>query len=424
MKKITTSFCSLAMLSANCCAMAGAFTVVSIVEGLDRTDPGLLIWLLCLSGCYVGLELFLRRERSERSIIFFCGTFFALQLVLVFVFHGAFSRVVGMLIAVCMWLYSYYSCYELAMKPLTAEKITKSFDLCSLVLVFALFFCSVKKLPLQMLLPMAGSTLLCLLALVLIRGGGQRSFRSVLISSGLILGFAALSAIFVALASGGVKKLIYFVGAAVSSVVGFVFRVIDAVFKFIAGLFPEKQYEMLAPVPTESVELGPPPDMSFEPIDPELVMCAMIAVGILIAAAFIAYRIIKGKRHRIMVKSGTERGLRRNKKGLAAALKRAFSSFFSRLAFSLRAIKARNTAPGLFRQIERRSRAKLHGRAESESCREFLARAGKAYPHAHAELEKLADAMDSMCFGGAQGPAPAEIIKMRRIIFSDRHDEA
>lgn len=417
MRKFSVTFCSLALLAANSCAMAGIFTIFSIVDGLDKVDPGLAVWLVCLSLCCVGLEIFLRRSRSVRSIIIFCAAFFALQLVLVLCIYGFFSGTISMLSAVCMWLYSYYSCYELALEPVTAEKITKSFDMCNLVLVFALFFCSVKAVPIKMLLPMAVSTLLCLIALVISRSGTERRVSSVLFSSGIILAFAALSAVLVAFASGGVRKVLAFASDAVSALIGLVLRAIDAVFKFLAGLFPDRQYESLAPVPTEPVLQGDIPDVSFELVDPEKLIIAMIAAGLCLVAVIIIYRLVRGKGLNAPRRYGGEQSVHRERRGLAVMLRRGISRLLARIAFAVSAFSARSTAPGLFWQIERRSRTKLHGRGRSESCREFLKRAETAYPHAALELQRLADAMDAQYFGGRSTLGASEIAKMRKSIF-------
>ena len=417
MKKRASVFCSLALLAANSCSMAALFTVVSVVERSEKTEPGLALWLACLALCHLGLRLLLRRERSERALIAFCAGFFVLQAVLFFSIHGFFHGLVGNLIALCMWLYSYYSGYELALNPPTPEKITKSFDLCCLVLVFVLFFCSVKSLPLKMLLPMAVADVLCLFALILVRGGEQRAVRSVFISASAMLVFGLISTLFVALASGGVKRVLELLGAAVSALLGFVLRCIDAFFRFLSALFPAKEYEPLAPVPTEAVALGPAQDMSFQIIDPEILMSVIIGLGLLAAALIVIYRVVKGRRLMLSGLPGTEQGIRRSKSGVIAALKRSFKRLFAAATFRIGAFRARNTAPGLFWRIERRSRAKLHGRKTGESCREFLRRAVGIYPHAEAELMRLADAMDACCFGDGQELSPTQISKMHRIIF-------
>jgi len=418
MKRHASLICALALLAAESCAMSAVFGIISRVEGMENTDPGFAIWLICLSLCHIGMTLFLRRERSEREIILFCGAFFILQTIIIFAVHGLFSSLVGILTALCMWLYSYYNCYDMAMNSLTPEKLTKVFDLCSLVLIFLLLFCSVKELSFNMVLPLAVSTLLCLFALVLIRGGEQRKMRSIIISLALVLGFGLIAGLFVALASGGIKKLLGFLSAAVSVVLNFLLRCIDAVFRFLASLFPEKQYDMELMDPIEGASLGAPQDMDFSLVDPEVMVAVLIGLGLCAVAAMVIYHIVKGGRAGLQKTAGGEQGIRCKKSRLLPALKKAFSKLWHAVLFRIRTVTGRNTAPGLFWQIEKRSRAKLHGRKKSETCREFLMRAESVYPHAHKELNKLADALDSIYYGGDTELSPAEINNLRRVIFN------
>ena len=423
MKRHFSLLCGFWLLAAESCAMSAVFGIISRVEGMENAEPGLAIWLICLGLCHVGLTVFLRRERNERDIILFCAVFFAVQAVVIFAVYGLFSSLVGMLAALCMWLYSYYNCYEIAMKPLTPEKLTKVFDLCSLVLIFLLFFCSVKGLPLSMVLPLAISTLLCLFALVLIRGGEQRKMRSVFISLALVLGFGLIAGLFVVLASGGVKKLLGFLSAAVSAMLNFMLRCIDAVFRFLASLFPEKQYDMELMDPIEGASFGAPQDMDYGLIDPETLMAVLIGAGLCIVAAMVIYHIVRGKRIGLFTAAGGTQGIRRRKSRLLPAIKKAFSKLWDAVLFRIRTVTGRNTAPGLLWQIEKRSRPKLHGRKKSETCREFLKRAEQLYTHAHGELNKLADALDSIYYGGDTELSSAEISRMRRVIFTGADKE-
>ena len=418
MRKLSSGLCPLALLAANCCAMAGLFTVFSLVERMEKHDPCLTLWLLCLALCYVGLKLFLRRERSARAVIYFCGASFLLQLVLAFVVYGWFSSFVGVLISVCMWLYSYYGCYEMCIKTPAPERYTKSFDLCAIVLVFLLFFCSVKKLSLSIVLPLAVSTLLCLLALVLVRGGEGRKMRSILISGGLVALMLLLSGGFVLVASGGMKKLVTVVVDFLYAVVSFISRCINAAFLFLLRLFPTKEIEGVMPPELESMELGNIQEPSFELVDPEKLMIALLCIGLAAAAALVILHIVNGK-HRIPAASlGGSDKIKRQRSGLFVALRRAMKKLGAGLRFKLICVTQRNTAPGLFIQIERHSRPQLHGRGEGESCREFLKRAIGVYPQAQAELMQLADILDSLHFGAGDNSSAYTIASLRKKIFS------
>ena len=423
MKKYVNVFCSLALIMANSTAMAAAFTLFSMVEKMENTSPGLALWLPCVALCHLCLGLFLRRERSMRALIYFCAVFYVLQAVLTFLVYGFFSSFVGVLAAMAMWLYSYYNCLDFNVRHLTAERLTKGFDLCSFALILMLFYCSVRDISMKIVLPLAVSDVLCLFALIAIRGGEQRKMRSLAMSGGIVLIFGAVAAAFVALASGGLKKLVELTVFAAKAVVLFFLRSIDAVFRFLLSLFPEKEYELEAlpvDIPTAAGEMG---DMSFQLVDPQIIIAAMIGLGLFIALVLIVYRIIRGKKNVIKISGGSDKGLRRERRGLYAVISRALSRLFAKLRFAYKSVVLRNTAPGLFLQIEKRSRPKLKGRKSSESCREFLQRAAEIYPHAASELEKLSDTLDAIYFGAGVDISSAEIVRMRKQIFKNTDEK-
>ena len=152
-------------------------------------------------------------------------------------------------------------------------------------------------------------------------------------------------------------------------------------------------------------------------------MAVLIGLGLCAVAAMVIYHIVKGGRAGLQKTAGGEQGIRRKKSRLLPALKKAFSKLWHAVLFRIRTVTGRNTAPGLFWQIERRSRAKLHGRKKSETCREFLMRAESVYPHAQCELNRLADALDSIYYGGDTELSPAEINNLRRVIFTGADKE-
>ncbi len=407
-------FCSMAYLAANSCAMAALYAVFSIVEGTGESMPALGIWLSCLCLCQLGMTLFLRKARSERSVIYFCAVFFALQLVLSFLIHGFFSSFFTTLVAVAMWLYSYFSSFELSIKGISPERLTKSFDLCCLVLIFVLFFSIVKSTGLRLVLPVLVSTLLCLFALMLIRGGEQRKLRGALLGSGLVLAFGAVAALLAALFSGGIRQLVNILLLCLR----YIGRAIDAIFTFLINLLPSKHYDYELPEPIEGAALPPMEDMGFELMDPQVIIIAALALGFAAALAAIILHIARGKRPVNMRRIGGEKNIKRRRTGLGTVLAKAFKALWARINFFFACIVKRNTAPGLLLEIEKRSRAQLHGRSQSETCREFLSRACAVYPHAGSELMQLADNMDSLYFGSGVTLSNSEISRMRSLIFN------
>jgi len=422
MKKFLSSLCPLSILLANSCAMSALFTIFSLVEGMDKSDPGLALWLCCLLLCYFGLMLFLRRERSIRAVIFFCAVFFVLQLVMAIVLYGLFSSVTGMLAAISMWIYSYYNCFELCIKKVEVEQYTKTFDLCGLVLIFTVFFCSVKQLPLSHVIPLATTLILCLLAQVLVRGGSEgQKLRGLFMSGTIILFLGLIAACFIALASGGIKKLISLLANCVHAVLAFIYRCINAVFQFLISLMPEKQYESIAPPAIEGIDTSGAEQQAMVFIDPEKLLIAILCIGLVFVAVIIILRIIRGKSSVVISAKDSEKGVKRSKSGLLAALKKTVSRLMKALRFRFMCLLSRNTAPGLLMQIEKHSYKKLHGRALGESCREFLERAQVLYPHAQAELNILCNALDELYFGDSKGLSTEKIKQLRRKIFASEN---
>ncbi|MBE6969050.1 MAG: hypothetical protein E7442_02875 [Ruminococcaceae bacterium] len=385
---------------------------------MELINPGLAIWLPCLALCHLGLSLFLERERSLRAVIIFCACFFALQALAVFMIYGFFASPVGVLSSLCMWLYSYYCCYELNARGLSADKLTKVFDLSCLALIVMLFICSVKQVELTLVLPLGFSCAAALFALQLIRGGEGGRGRSLLIGAVAALFFGLLAAATVAFASGGITKLILALRAALLAVIGFVLKCIAAVMNFLFSLFPPKDYEPVSPELDPYSNLGGDVDLSYMSLDPQLVLGIIIGTGLLVALVAVIVGIVKGGGRFGNVRLGGEKQLRRSRLGLFSMLSRAIARFRDKLRFKLLCLRMRGTAPGLFMQLEKRSRLQLHGRAKSESCREFILRALEVYPHAQSELMRLADAMDAHCFGAGDSLSSAEIARMRRAIFT------
>lgn len=419
MKKLLSSLCPLSIVLANSCAMSALFTVFSLVEGMDKSDPCLALWLCCLALCYFGLMIFLRRERSVRAVICFCASFFVLQFVLAIVLYGLFSSVAAMLAAMSLWACSYYNCFALCTKKVEVEQYTRTFDLCGLALIFLLFFCSVKQLPLSHVIPLAASVILCLLAQVLVRGGGEgQNLRGLFMSAAIIFFLGLIAAAFIALASGGIKKLVSLLVNCVHAVLAFLYRCINAVFQFFIGLMPEKQYESFAPPAIEGIDTSGAEQQAMTFIEPEKLLIAIFCIGLVFAAVIILLHIIRGKNSVGTWAKDGEKGLSRSKSGLLAALKKTVSRLMKALRFRLMCLLSRNTAPGLLMQIEKHSYKTLHGRALGESCREFLVRAQVIYPHAQAELEILSNALDELYFGNSKGLSTEKIKQLRRKIFA------
>ena len=124
MKRFAAFYCSAACLLSNASAMAALFVVFSSVEGMGAANPALPIWLCGLALCQLCLSSMTYRQITERTLVYICVGFFSVQLLLSFVIYGLFSSFVGTLIAIAMWIFSYYRCYDFNMNGLSLEKLT------------------------------------------------------------------------------------------------------------------------------------------------------------------------------------------------------------------------------------------------------------------------------------------------------------
>lgn len=139
-----------------------------------RSDPaGLLIWCVCLSLTCGGLALFLRRPRTQRSILLLALAALALQGAVVWLWGVRYPSLLSWLCLLAMWGFSYFRCYELLIRPTPAEQLMVSFETASLVLLAAALCTAAGVLPLDTALAPAAGTLLALAALA-----GQRASNS------------------------------------------------------------------------------------------------------------------------------------------------------------------------------------------------------------------------------------------------------
>ena len=163
----------LAGLLSNVTALHTLFSIFAFRQ-TGRSDPaGLLIWCVCLSLTCGGLALFLRRPRTQRSILLLALAALALQGAVVWLWGVRYPSLLSWLCLLAMWGFSYFRCYELLIRPTPAEQLMVSFETASLVLLAAALCTAAGVLPLDTAWPPAAGTLLALAALA-----GQRASNS------------------------------------------------------------------------------------------------------------------------------------------------------------------------------------------------------------------------------------------------------
>lgn len=163
----------LAGLLSNVTALHTLFSIFAFRQ-TGRSDPaGLLIWCVCLSLTCGGLALFLRRPRTQRSVLLLALAALALQGAVVWLWGVRYPSLLSWLCLLAMWGFSYFRCYELLIRPTPAEQLMVSFETASLVLLAAALCTAAGVLPLDTALAPAAGTLLALAALA-----GQRASNS------------------------------------------------------------------------------------------------------------------------------------------------------------------------------------------------------------------------------------------------------
>lgn len=127
----------LAGLLSNVTALHTLFSIFAFRQ-TGRSDPaGLLIWCVCLSLTCGGLALFLRRPRTQRSVLLLALAALALQGAVVWLWGVRYPSLLSWLCLLAMWGFSYFRCYELLIRPTPAEQLMVSFETASLVLLAA-----------------------------------------------------------------------------------------------------------------------------------------------------------------------------------------------------------------------------------------------------------------------------------------------
>ena len=103
----------LAGLLSNVTALHTLFSIFAFRQ-TGRSDPaGLLIWCVCLSLTCGGLALFLRRPRTQRSVLLLALAALALQGAVVWLWGVRYPSLLSWLCLLAMWGFSYFRCYEL-----------------------------------------------------------------------------------------------------------------------------------------------------------------------------------------------------------------------------------------------------------------------------------------------------------------------
>ena len=195
----------LAGLLSNVTALHTLFSIFAFRQ-TGRSDPAGLLSLTC-----GGLALFLRRPRTQRSILLLALAALALQGAVVWLWGVRYPSLLSWLCLLAMWGFSYFRCYELLIRPTPAEQLMVSFETASLVLLAAALCTAAGVLPLDTALAPAAGTLLALAALAGQRASNSRPGGQ---AAGSLRGRLLLLLLLAALGGGAALCVLLFTGTA------------------------------------------------------------------------------------------------------------------------------------------------------------------------------------------------------------------
>lgn len=404
---------------------AAAFHLVHLIlfnfSAPDGDLLGLLVWWGCLILTCLVLALFLRRERTLREIILICAGGFVLQLILTPVLGVRYPTAWGWFFALLMWGYLYYRCYALLCLPVKPEQLTLALEGSVAALFLAALFVAIGGMVAMVLPPLAIGSLLAILAMASLRTSharrgsiqGQGSKGHGLLLELLTVFFAlsaGVTALIIRPAARGVTWLTQWAQRAGLAV----FQGIEGFLRWLASLFPQ---EDLGPMESE-IESGSSIDISAggegAEFDPELLFLALAALVVLVIAAVLIWKLLRGGARTGAPALRGRQGFRQNvpfRQQLALLWQRMTAFVRFQLAYR----RNYNTAPGLLVWLEKR----FH-REAGESPRAFLGRVAESCPEQGENLARLADCLDEHYFGAGAAMPSQEIAALRKSIKNAR----
>lgn len=418
MRNVKSPLFACGILLTNAAAFSSLYAIFALVQTGEYIVPGLPVWMAFMVICPIGLSLLLKREREEHTVILFCVGAFAAQCIVTFALYGAFTSLLGVLIAICLWCCTYFRCYAFVRTPPTTEQVMGAFEQGVVVLLVCLFFYGVKELSLTKVIPLVGAVICNLLVLVLRRTAGSREGGgAALRSGGVMLAFVGMFALAAAVFyqwTAPVKQGASAIWRGVRSAGLWLFDLVERFMNFLVSLLPQKDLELTPPDMEPGLGLSGAEEGETLFMDGEAFVFVIVGAILLVIMAVVVFHLIRGGQRIGRKKLGGERGTARRSMGRVSL----FSRLRDGLRYGINCVVKFRTAPGLFAQLERRSGRRRNGRRADESCREFLRRVAPDYPGGEAALERLGDALDARYFGGKDPLSPREVDGLRKTLRS------
>lgn len=373
----------------------------------------------CALALYGVNRLFLRRERSMRTLVFLniaaAGVCFAALAPAI----GREQRATLAFAAVlCVWLTVQGA--RLAVKPPVLSRVILSLDVSLAALILFVAYGASAQIPAFQMIPACVGCAGSLLGLLICRTGGRLGARGGLLVAGAfvaVLVFVFLLAGFVAAPVGqGVVALWTAICAAVRGAAGLLYRVLAWFF----SLFPETAKGGL------EWEAGMDLMSGWQPQAEEAAVAGPVTMAVTMAllAAGVLVLVIGGLHLLGRIRLGgaqAERTNRANRKriSLVEGVRRLLNGWMERVRLRVWLFRNRNTPKGMYYLLVRRCRMGPWHKRRGETPREFLLRLRRSAgedPLLAAALDELIPAVDAALYARSlkgQPVAQARLIRRR-----------
>lgn len=400
--------------------LASLYMIFFYIKSKEITLLGILPWCVCIMLCQVVLTLFLKKERKLQSVAYIALAFFAIQLFIFFKWLSPNLSILSVIIAIAMWLYSYFCCYSSIINEISFEKLIISFELSILLLIFSLFYVSFNDISLIYIIPLALSSVLSLTSLVIIRtaprqrsSGDGSGIRGMLVILCVVLIIAVLAFLVMALLSEPVAEFAAFLVSGVLLGLKYVLYWIRCFFAWLSSLFPSD--EELPSIIEDPASSSTSSEMEAFDFDASFIFTIILIAFLVAALAVVLIVVFRGGKLHVKSSVRSDNVVRTRKK-----LKHILSDILMRikrkLSFLINSIVHRNTAPGLFVWMQKRYKPVIGQRKKGETCRSYIMRLSEHFPTLQPQLINFANALDSAYFDTSADTSPYKVMSSHEVI--------
>ena len=423
MKRYDSPLFGAVALLASLATWSACYAIFFLLETNELLIPGTWIWMIMLLSCYAGSHLFLRRERTLRASMLFCLAFFVAQIIVIFAVQGFFAGFFGIVVALGIWGYSYFKCYQFVQRSVTVEQLVITFELGVIVWIMQIFFFTGKQTSIMNIIPLTAGVILALFALILKRtargrndNGGEA--RGLAFMGGLLLLFAGIGTGFALAALERTKYAAEAFWAGLKGVSSWIGNKIMAFMQYLVSLIPEDDMGDILLEGEQNIQMSGGLGVEEELVSYEWLFYVLIAAVAVVVILLLVYALKQGGTRVAVARVNTVKRKKRNRKGLFSVFSVVLARWRAKLRYAVNFITKFNSVPGLFAWLEYRASRQHHGRKAEETCRDFLTRIAPAYPSGEPVLKRLSEELDAYYFGGKVTLHRHDIIKMRQKLIA------